>query len=486
MSYKNYFSFLLLIFAALLFNARTAQACSCAGTSTVLDAFDHAAVVVVARVVGVDRREKGSDFRGIRSTKMVAEKVFKGNLKAGDEMIFGQGGGADCIWTFDEESIDKQFLFYLSTFEDQKMWFASTCGRSRGADYAIDDLMYLNNLSKVRGKTRISGTINFENETDLSVAGRKIRITGADKTYEVKTNEDGVYEIYNLPAGKYLIEPEVPVGWKIDKYSLKYSPSFIGGTEEIESIKRIPIKLVEKRHAGLDLQFEIDNAIGGRVFDPNGKPMSDVCIKAVKPQVEKDTSYHADCTDENGNFYIISVPSGSYVLVINNGGRISSSEPFGQFYYPNVFEREKAAVITIGPGETVEGLNIYAPQMEEVITIEGVFLYSDGKPVVDESVQFEPEKTKANVEGKVRATTDSNGRFSLRVLKGLKGKLFGGMYVYEGKFENCPKLDAIIKKARNDLEEIKTSAIEIQAEHDLYQVEIKYPFPGCKKAKVSP
>jgi len=417
---------------------------------------------------------------------MVVEKVFKGNLKAGDEMIFGQGGGADCIWTFDEESIDKQFLFYLPIFEDQKMWFASTCGRSRGVDYAIDDLLYLNNLSKVRGKTRISGTIGFEKETDLSVAGRKIRIIGANKTYEVKTNEDGVYEIYDVPAGKYLVEPELPAGWKIDQGWLRYSPSFIGDRVETGSIKRVPIKLEEKSHAGLNLHFEIDNTIGGRVFDPNGKPMKSVCVQAVNPRVEKDNSYHADCTDENGNFSIISVPSGSYVLVINNGGRISSSEPFGQFYYPNVFEREKAAVITIGPGDTVEGLNIYAPQMEEVITIEGVFLYSDGKPVVDETVQFEPEKTKANIEGKAQATTDSHGRFSLKILKGLKGKLFGGMYVYEGKFENCPKLEALIKKTRSSMEEIKTSAIEIQAERDLYDVELKYPFPGCKKAKVSP
>ena len=50
---------------------------------------------------------------------MVVERVFKGKLKIRDEIVFGQGGGADCIWTFDEESIGHQFLFYLKRERSQ-------------------------------------------------------------------------------------------------------------------------------------------------------------------------------------------------------------------------------------------------------------------------------------------------------------------------------------------------------------------------------
>ena len=47
-----------------------------------------------------------------------------------------------------------------------------------------------------------------------------IKIIGAQKTYETKTDKGGVFEIYDLPPGKYSIEPEMPAGWKIDQYHL--------------------------------------------------------------------------------------------------------------------------------------------------------------------------------------------------------------------------------------------------------------------------
>lgn len=483
MTYKNYFLFLFFVFAVLIVEPRIASACSCGAKPTVLDAYEGANVIIVAKAVSVEKSAKGEGVDGVSSTTMIVEKVFKGNLKVGDEMIFAQGGGADCIWTFNEESVGKEFLFYLSSREKSpKVWIAFGCGRSNGLKYATDDLLYLNKLNKVRGKTRISGTIEFAKDTDLSVEGRKIRILRANKTYEVKTDKNGVFEIYDLPAGKYLIEPELPFGWKVDRFWLSYSHSFIGNDEDTTS-KKISIILEAKKHAGLDIHFEIDNAIRGKVYDQNGKPMKDVCLKAVQPQSEKSGGYYADCTDEDGSFAITELQRGSYVLVINDDGKISSSEPFKSFYYPNVLEREKATVIAIGEGVMLEGINIYVHQAEETITVEGMCLYSDGKPVIDEGVQFKVEKTPDNVEGNARAVTDSNGRFSIKILNGLKGKLYGEMNTYIGEFENCPKLESIIKKTGRSMTEIKTSVVEIQATNDVYNVELKYPFPSCKKAE---
>ena len=38
-------------------------------------------------------------------------------------------------------------------------------------------------------------------------------------------------------------------------------------------------------------------------------------------------------------------------------------------------------------------------------------------------------------------------RFSIKILQGTNGSLFGWMYSYIGKFENCPKLDRLVKQA---------------------------------------
>jgi hypothetical protein len=489
MNFRKRLLFLLIIFACLIFNARVARACSCGPTPTVLDAYEHADVVVIVRVMAVemaaDESARNAGYGRVVSTKMVVEKVFKGNLKAGDEMTFAQGGGADCIWTFEEKDIGRQYLLYpfQVSKKNPQRWVAGGCGRGNSLEDATEDLLYLNNLDKLRGKTRISGRLGFEAETALGVEGRKIRIIGPKKTYEVKTDAHGVYEIYDLPAGEYLIEPEVPFGWKVDAFFLGYSPSFAGSPEDKPLKGKIPILLEDKRHASLNILFEIDNAIRGHVFDPDGKPMKDVCVKAL-PAEGGEAGFLLGCTDPNGRFSIGEIPSGSYILAINEDGKINSDEPFGTFYYPNVAEREKAAVITISEGVFREDINVYVPKVEETVTIEGVFLYSDGKPIVDESIEFKSDSAKEGVEGDAREQTDAKGRFSIKVLKGLKGHLYGAMYAYIGEFENCPKLEAAIKKlGTNTSAEIKTPAVQINADNNIGNIELRYPFPGCKKAK---
>jgi hypothetical protein len=264
----------------------------------VLDSFDKSDVVIIARAISVEKVPEFSEDRryvdGVRTTTMVVERVFKGNLKVRDEIVFRQGGGADCIWTFSEKSVGQEFLFYLDTPEitatlnnvpdnDDKLWVAFGCGRSNNLSGATDDLLYLQNMTKVRGKTRISGTLGGWENPDLDVAGKTIRIIGAKKTYETKTNSEGVFEIYDLPPGKYLIEPQMPSGWKVNPYSARYSPS-VERDEYGESgakSKQLTIVLEPKKHAGVDISFTIDNAIHGSVVDPNSRPMAGVCLYLV-------------------------------------------------------------------------------------------------------------------------------------------------------------------------------------------------------------
>ena len=135
-------------------------------------------------------------------------------------------------------------------------------------------------------------------------------------------------------------------------------------------------------------------------------------------------------------------------------------------------------------------LEIYPPIELKTITVEGVLLFSDGKPVAGESVAFVAagKKSAGNDEdiedpNDASVTTDSKGRFSIKILQGTNGSLFGWMYSYVGKFENCPKLDRLIKQAGSEMPDIKTSPVEIRATTNLYGVELKFPFPACKKAK---
>ena len=82
-------------------------------------------------------------------------------------------------------------------------------------------------------------------------------------------------------------------------------------------------------------------------------------------------------------------------------------------------------MIRPGAGETVDNIDLVIPKLEETITIEGVLRYSDGKPVVEKYVNFKVSKPDDKVDGDVHDRTDSAGRFTLRVLKGLTGELTG-------------------------------------------------------------
>jgi hypothetical protein len=467
----------------------------------VLDSFDHSEEIVIVRVLSVEKVEETEEryVDGVRSATVVVDKVFKGKLKVRDEIVFGQGGGADCIWTFNQESVGDQYLFYLTrpeTFaksevrylpsKDPGLWFAFGCGRSTSLEGATEDLLYLENMNKRRGLTRISGSLDGGFEyPDIDVEKKKIKIIGDKKTYETTTDKNGVFEIYDLPPGKYFIEPVMPSGWKINPFWLRYSMNLVGGEfdqPEKKSLKQVQIQLEPKKHVSVHIAFTVDNFLRGRVLGPKGKPLSKVCV-GLWPREGGEPLGPGDCTDELGRFEITSVAEGEYVLVANGSGKPSSQEPFKRWFYPSVSERERAAPVTVGPGETVENLDIVIPSLEELITIKGILRYSSGEPVAEKWVKFNAAPKNEKVDGDVSEQTDTNGKFTLRVLKGVTGDLFGEEWVMTGLYKNCPKVDELISKNGGSSLTLSSNVVKVSGEQDVYEVELTLPFPRCEKVK---
>lgn len=500
---------LFLVFATALLLASTniANACSCGPRPTVLEAFDGSDEVVILRAISVEKAqlvEKSEDKKdekdeedeeyvdAVKSTTMVVEKVFKGKLKVRDEIVFGQGGGADCIWTFNEKDVGHQFLVYLIRPEktseplsrEDGLWLVFGCGRSTVLQAAGEDLRYLENISKLRGKTRISGTIGGGFQyPDLDVEGKKIKIIGPNKTYETKTDKDGVFEVYDVPPGKYFIEPELPPNWKIDASWLGNSQGVVDSdltAPRTKSLKRVAIVLEPKKHTSVEIVFTVDNSVRGRVLDPKGRPMYGVGVYLLRP--EEDETFRSDATDEQGRFEFNEVPDGAYVLVANQDGKLSNREPFPKIFYPSVMERERAAVINIKAGDKIANLDIVIPKLEEIVTITGVLQYSDGKPVAEKWLSFQATANE-KIDGLATAKTDQAGRFTLTVLKGLTGELSSEFWLWKGVYKNCPKVDELVAKSEDESVSVYTNVVKLTTEHDVYDVELTFPFPLCKKVK---
>ena len=486
----------LLIFAIIFFAAKTVVACVCPDTDdTVLGKFKAARFVVIAKVVAIDERPQVETTRA----KMIVEQVYKGNLRVGQEMFFGQGKSGSCFDNFDPDDIGAKYLFYLKPKEKTPdVWYAERCGKSKAlpgfdSDFvedAADDLSYLEKMDKVAGKTRISGTlISYQwsathGGADFKrVPATKVRLIGEKGTYETVTNEAGVYEIYDLPPGRYRVEPNTPKGWTIDDHSA-WGGGSSGTREDTEGFQ---VTLTNGRHAYFDFFFMVDTRVRGRVLNPLGSPMKNACVNLVPTEGKVSEHFKKiDCTNDDGSFEIEEIPFGRYFIVVNADDRITSYEPFRRFYYPNVYEREKATVVNITEGHVNEPIDIHVPEVKEVVDIEGVFLSADRMPVTRASIYFKAEKAHELTDGDAFARTDENGRFSLKVLKGLKGKVFGEVMLDDREFRQCPEIVRSLKTKREiGWRSQQTDGVEIQVQPNVDNIELSLPFASCKGGKIA-
>src|SRR5262245_18331357 len=78
--------------SVLLLSLTRAEGCSCCPGITVQEQYEWVNIVVLALAVSVEKTDETSTpSRGVRSTTMVVEKVFKGSIKVVEQMVFAQG-----------------------------------------------------------------------------------------------------------------------------------------------------------------------------------------------------------------------------------------------------------------------------------------------------------------------------------------------------------------------------------------------------------
>lgn len=345
----------LLIFTCVLLAitifAEVANACSCAGVRTVDEEFKDSLNVVIIKLQSfkdVSEKEAYSN----EQAKFFVQKVLKGELRTGEVLIFEQGQGADCVWGFDKSEIGEEYLFYLDKEDKEKngAWSGSVCSRSGLVKHRRNDLLYLAKIHKVKGKTRLSGILNFDTESFFDedesqlppLSNRKIKIIGEGKTFEVFTDKNGVYEIYDIPLGKYKVYTENINGWQTS------------GLEGVE------IEIKEKNQVERSFNYWIDNSIRGKVFDINGNPAK-VCLDLV-PSKQAEKFNKSDCTNGEGKYFFNALPEGGYIIVVNSLlNNPWNKMPISPIYYPNSITRENAIEVFINAGEHIEEINIISP-----------------------------------------------------------------------------------------------------------------------------
>ena len=463
---------LVLLFAA----AGAARACSCGAGYTVDNKYKDAQVVGIFKLRSILKTEAAEQSPANETAIFTVEKVFKGNIKPGQEIPFDQTVRTSCSLVFTENSVGEEFLLYENPdrADGEKLWAVSYCSGWRPLKDAGGDILFLEKLPAVRGKTRLSGRVahyadSVRGERDFDVlANSPVTLRAANgKITRLKTDENGYYEVYGLAPGKYEVTAAKIKG---------FAPLPMSAEKNIVEIKA-------KGHTEADINFDIDNSIKGRVVGPGGKPMKRADVRLLRAGGLNERIDSMD-TDDTGTFAFERIPAGEYVVVVNQEGQLSADNPFKPVYYPSTGDRAEAGRISIGPGDAVKGIVITISNLAEVVTLTGVVLYEDGTPAREMRVEFfrEFDGGRFEEDGDEYTHTDARGRFTLRVLKDTKGAIGTSRYVYKGDLGDCPKSLEAFKKmeSASDSLETFTNRVTTSSVGDQTGIELRFPIPYCK------
>ncbi len=239
------------------FGVLEAFACTCDNFGeTVAEAYRDYENIAIFKVVDTHRNPEKKKYAWadyVTHVILRVEKVYKGDFKVGETLVSRNSDGEGCVGGYSNVEKGKKYIFYMGQKKDFQYAKMSYCSRTASLTRRRADIPFLEKLSQIKGKTRLSGTVSkivrdvFTNK----IADRKyladwrIRIKGNGREFEVVTNEKGVFEVYGLPVWKYEIMP-----YPIE--NLKISNRFrnLGNSEIFE----------EGGHAELNLLFVDDTA----------------------------------------------------------------------------------------------------------------------------------------------------------------------------------------------------------------------------------
>jgi hypothetical protein len=455
-----------------LFIVGQAWGCVCAAWPSAKDAWADSPVVFLG---SVERTDPGGDFEELvgrqQSVWVRVDEPFKGAQK--DQTFELKQGNNDCAPKF---KTGERVVFYLDRREKSGVWVAPGCGRTRTLESAADDLLFLRKLPASAKRSRLSGEVEVY-ENAVPDGFRRIGVLPGVKVAAAKeggapldafTNADGVYELYDLPPGKYKVTIEVPKGLRIDfpvRTGLR-NLDFSDTTVEIKSDSGVSIGFV----------LMADTKITGRVIDPEGKPMEGVCLDALPSSgTTAGPSRIFDCTKSDGTYTMEMMSPGQYQIVANREGMVTAREPFRTVYYPGTSDPKKAGLITVTAGSVVEGIDLRILSVEKLFKLSGVVQFDDGNPLAKAWIIY----TDSSGKERQRKSATADGSFSFSEVVGEGGAVHAEIMVSRDLASDCPQFSAAFRP-NAFVTFLKTPVLAISGESDEPNLVLVLPMKSCK------
>ena len=268
-----------------------------------------------------------------------------------------------------------------------------------------------------KGNAKVAGLITIEGQPAAAVRVLLKRKDGPDSPgVTATTNDEGLYQLANLPAGTYRISVYAPV-FVIEggnRLSYEYGGKTVNLSEGDE-IENLNFSLVR------------GGVVTGKVTDEYGMPVIAEGVVAFRldQQGRRDNSAAVDIlrwqTDDRGVYRIFGLEGGRYVI----GAGASSEDtlqPVGvrasykRTYYPDAVNESSAKIIEVKPGGEVKNVDIKLSRTKGYAVTGRVIDAETDKPLAGVTVGCEVAKTAIPSFKPGETTTNSKGEFRIEGL----------------------------------------------------------------------
>jgi hypothetical protein len=313
---------------------------------------------------------------------------------------------SDCDYTFAE---GETYFVYANLSEANDGTLVVPMNRTRKLQEAAADTEYVNELPRAAPAAGIFGRIvrsdrNLRNGTHeiLPVAGIKVKVHGAEGTFEAVTDAGGNYRLKDLPPGSYQVTPDYPAHLSSDNGSQL-------------------AQVVARGCAQLDFYTHTDARIKGRVLDAEGRFVPEIKVDLIAADGPETSSQGMSAhTDKEGHYELKAIAPGRYLLGLNLSSAPNERAPYPRTYYPGVGSAAEATPITVGEEE---GLPSYDLQLLPRYTdrpVEVFVTWPDGRPVGDAVLRLEdPDYQWDGGATRVKKVDGQEGRYQLTGFDGV-------------------------------------------------------------------
>jgi hypothetical protein len=371
---------LVLVYFLAQLTSSEAFSCSCASSAGCPGLGGEGGPVFLGTVLEVTDLPFTSDFKFLSSRKArIHVNESFGGLPADIsevEILTGSGGG-DCGLSFKPGDV---YLIDASIGDDGK-FHAGICSYSQKLEFAGAAVRVLRKRRDGYKVPSLTGRIvQYDRDFKGLIGTRKakplantlIRVKGGGRAYETWSDDQGLYELYDVPLGKYDFDPDLPFGTTLSW--------FIGSDKLLESfdLKRS----CEER----DIEVFASGSIQGRVLDSQNNVLSNAFVYIMPAEVElipEEKQLYWESQSKEGFFKFVHIPPGKYLTLVNPDDEQNPGFPYSRTFYPGVHDRTSAGIISVGAGEQVKDADIHVQKQFTPLDLRVRVTWADGQPIRD-------------------------------------------------------------------------------------------------------